>query len=264
MGINIITYSDAEYFCRAIGLIGSALRTNGDRIDNIDFYDMGITAVSKNWLNCIKKVNVRNFHPTTDWMLKKQKKHSVLESSEMVTGLYSFKPYVLYHSLGDYEQVLLLDAGMNIKGNLQPIWDHITNNNYWVLPVHDINWMLTKYVRDTLQVTQYEWQQNGISAGIQGVNRKMIDSYVKPVYDMTTDKNLFIDDGTASGGVNAGRHDQCLFSIQAIRAGMIPSPSRTNSWIITEDKREDCTMYLARGDSHSDKNYEYINKYWLK
>ena len=264
MGINIVTYTDAEYFGRVVGLIGSALKTNGDAIDSIDVWDMGITAININWLNCIRKVNIRHFSSHPDWILKKHKKHSSLDTSEMVTGLYAFKPWVLYHSLHDHDQVLILDAGITVKGSLMPIWDHITENGYWTIPIHDINWMLTKYIKEKLNVTEYEWQQNGFSAGCQGINKKLLDTYVKPVYDMVNDINLFIDDGTASGGINAGRHDQCLFSIQGVRCGMKPSPSRCDKWIVTEDKIEDCNIYLSRGDSHTDKNYQVINKNWLK
>jgi hypothetical protein len=59
----------------------------------------------------------------------------------------------------------------------------------------------------------------GMSAGLQGLTRKVYNSYVIPIYNLSKDIRNFMDDGSTPEGLVLARHDQTLFSIQAALLG---------------------------------------------
>ena len=58
-------------------------------------------------------------------------------------------------------------------------------------------------------------EKNVISAGIQGLSRSLLESYVTPVYQLASEIKNFEDDGSAAWGYGFARHDQVLFSVFA-------------------------------------------------
>jgi len=85
--------------------------------------------------------------------------------------------------------------------------------------------MATNYVIDkfNLHSDDRKWILNektlGLSAGFQGLTRKIYNPYVMPMYNLSKDIRNFMDDGSSPEGFVLARHDQTLFSIQAALLG---------------------------------------------
>ncbi len=145
-----------------------------------------------------------------------------------------------------------------IMRDLTDLYEYIKREGHWFIGIGDIGWMTTKYVIDKLNVTQEELNQNGIHAGIQGISRKVYDNYVLPCYEYSKQIELFIDDGTAFGGIHSGRHDQTLFSILAVRNGL-----KSTKQFNVVDRQEDLIAETAIFHSRGNNIPCDIKQYWV-
>jgi hypothetical protein len=147
-------------------------------------------------------------------------KFTVRPNGRLARGWYTWKPVVLYQALKMFPYVLYLDAGFEVVCSLDEIFIDIKEKGYYLFDCgHLIFPMVTKRVRDLfeLDAPQNEWilEEDGISAGIQGLSRELLEPYIMPVYNLASDIRNFEDDGTALWGFGGARHDQALFSIYA-------------------------------------------------
>jgi hypothetical protein len=123
---------------------------------------------------------------------------------------------------------LYMDAGTNVLKPLDDVFSHIVNNDYLLMDCGvDIAWQTTKYVinKFDLDAPERRWILDkstlGIDAGMQGLTRNMLKSYVMPMYECVRDDfRAFEDDGTTPNGFGTGRHDQTLFSVYARLLGL--------------------------------------------
>lgn len=219
-GLNIMdsipmyfcTVSDEKHFPLLINLIGSIHKHHFYDLEEIGVYDLGMTKEQINELNNIKRVKVYEIEQTNPRIFE------LINTgiNRNVKGLFSWKPVVIKQSLDKYPYVVYLDAGSTILRPINRLFQHIVEHGYFLSDCgHSIAQMTTKYVIDKFNVNQTTLDSLGIDAGFMGVSRKVYDTFIKPVYDLTFDINNFIDDGSCPGGFGYGRHDQTLFSIFA-------------------------------------------------
>jgi hypothetical protein len=129
---------------------------------------------------------------------------------------------VLYHALQQFPYVLYIDSGVEVKCALDGFFVALLKRGHYLFDCgNEIEPMVTQHVKklfDIEHMNDKKFLKNiGISAGIQGLTRSMLEPYVKPMYEFAKDIRNFQDDGTAPGGFGAARHDQALFSILAIQ-----------------------------------------------
>ncbi len=262
--VNFITASDAAYFTRVCGLIGSIIRNCEFNI--IRVYNLGLKADQIDFLNSFNKVVVHNVERVNPHIVEPMVSHFGLDKK--VPGLYSWKPVIIKESLYDFDEIFYLDAGVSVVQDLSPIMDYIKESNYFFLKTSDIGWMTTEYVRQKLNLTREELFKPGLNAGIMALNRKTWGDFVLPMSELAKDIELFKDHGTSGGGLYSGRHDQALFSIHALRANMVPLKSQFvingKNYNVTEQPAEinkETLIYHCRGNSDWNGDFEYIKNF---
>lgn len=229
-------------------------------------YDIGLTTVEAiqiaelcDQITIPEKVNDRMFEP----IISHQK-----ATSDKVIGLYSWKPAVIKESMLkiEYNEPLLwMDAGMTVLKPLNPIFNHIDKAGCFFIGVCDMGYMTTNTVRDYFGLTDAELLEQGINAAIMGIKKteQNLLGFVIPMYEYAKNINLFIDDGTAQGGINAGRHDQTLFSIQVSKMGLPFFKTGNNMTLIDGGKitipylKNEIDGYSIIYHSRGDGNYPY-------
>jgi len=244
---RFVIAADKKFYCHLSALIGSIHRNCTNF--SISVYDLGLLPEQRDIVSKVKNVTVKEVERVNNYILTDLRSHPCDEVNDaMVTGLYSWKPVILKQELDEHEAILYLDAGMMVIKDVSMLWNYISDKGYWLTPIHNINWMTTDYVKDKLKVSDMVLLSIGIHAGMQGLTRSVYHSYVLPCYEYAKDIELFKDDGTAYGGINSGRHDQTLFSIQAVRAELMP----TNVIPIARDRisiTDKSIIFCCAGDS---------------
>lgn len=209
------TAADAKHFPLLLNMIGSIHKHNYNDTVEISVYDLGLTAQQKKELNTIKRVSVCTVEMTNPEILVD------IETgvNRAVKGLFSWKPVIIKDCLDKYPYVLYLDSGTTILRPLGNLFSHIEKNGYLLFDCgHSIKWMTTQYLIDKFELRDSSLLEEttfGIDAGFQGVSRKLYDSFVIPMYELSKDIKNFTDDGTCPEGWGCGRHDQTLYSILA-------------------------------------------------
>jgi hypothetical protein len=215
-----------QYFCTAINdrffypllnLIGSIHRYNYEDLKEIAVFDLGISWEHRQELEKISKVSLYTIKEDNSWML-----HNFDCKGGSFFGWYAWKPIVIKESLEKFPYVLWLDSACMVQHSFNQIFEYIKEKGYFLLKIGDksnINWGTTTYVKDQFDLNSLEnaWilEQEFLLAGVIGVSRKPESSFIYDWYALTKDIKNFQDDGTASGGWGACRHDQTLLSILA-------------------------------------------------
>lgn len=260
----VVTAADSVYFSRLLTLLKS-MRKNSPDI-KVLVYDIGLTpndaiqiAELCDSITIPEKVNDKMLDP----IISHQK-----ATSDKVIGLYSWKPAIIKEAIlkiEDNEPLLWMDAGMTVLKPLNPIFNHIDKTGCFFIGVCDMGYMTTKTVRDYFGLTDAELLEQGINAAIMGIKKtdSNINDFVIPMYEYAKNINLFIDDGTAQGGLNAGRHDQTLFSIQVNKLGLPFFKTGNDMTLIDSGKitipyiKNEIDGYSVIYHSRGDGNYPY-------
>jgi len=216
-GMHFVTVADSEHFPWLEGLIESILKYNYTKISKIAVFDLGLTQSEIDKLKRIKFVDV---YPIEDVNPEMREKFVVRTNGRLARGWYSWKPVVFYQALKMFPSFLYLDSGIEVCAPLDAIFDEIEREGYYLFDgTHLIYPVVTNYVKQLFELNRDEnqWilEENCISAGIQGMSRSLLDSYVRPMYQLTSNIKNFEDDGSAAWGYGFARHDQSLFSILA-------------------------------------------------
>lgn len=211
------TATDTEHFPWVLILIDSIKKYHQEKDYTIAVFDLGLTESEIDTLQAVTCVTVYPVEPVNPYMTKKFK---VRPSGRMARGWYSWKPVVLYQALHLFPYVLYLDAGIQVIGQLDSVFKYIVKNGYYLFESGDtIESNVTKHVKKLFELDRPKWafilNKKGISSGIQGLSRCMLDSYVIPLYTLAHDIKNFEDDGSAPGGFGNARHDQTVSSIIA-------------------------------------------------
>lgn len=214
------TSADTQFFPCVLNLIGTLHKHHFKETSCIAVFDLGFTQEERTLLESIEKVKLCALEQTCPAMF------SIFRTpagGPYIRGWYTWKPVAIKQALDMFPYVLYIDAGISVVGSLTKLFEHIYYQGYFLIDCgHSIRWMTTKNVRNYFSLTSDNvlLDQFGISAGFQGLSRKLYDSYVMPMYEHTFDITLFEDDGSAPNGYGYARHDQALFSIYARRLGL--------------------------------------------
>jgi hypothetical protein len=211
------TATDTEHFPWVLILIESIKKYHGEKDITIAVFDLGLTQDEIDVLNKWEAVTVHQLEKVNPHITHK---FVVRPTGRKARGWYSWKPVVLYQALQLYPYVMYFDAGVEIIGPLDSVFKYLVKNGYYLFESGDkIESMITKPIKKLFGLDKasqaFILQRNGISAGIQGVSRQMLDTYIVPLYKLAHIIKNFEDDGSAPGGFGNGRHDQTLFSIVA-------------------------------------------------
>lgn len=210
--MHFCTGADDKHYPLLVNMIGSIHTHNYLNTENILVYDLGLTDVQRTELSNMWKVRVCDVDRVNPDIV------TDLQTSptRYVKGLFSWKPVIMKQALDTVPYVLYLDAGTTILKPLNDLFLHIVQNGYLLFDCgHSIRWMTTKYLIDKMELSDTLLDTIGIDAGFQGVSRKIYDTYVFPLYELSNDIRNFADDGSCPDGWGCGRHDQTLFSILA-------------------------------------------------
>ncbi len=212
------TAADSDHYNWMLNLIGCIHKYDYNLLGEIAVFDLGFSEEQKKELSCLNKVKVYTLEMTHPDLLT----HFQVRSDKKARGWYAWKPVVLKQALDMFPYVLYLDAGVGINCSSVPIFEYIHRNGYFfVTCFHSIKWMTPKFVIEKFNLEHpdrvfiLDDAAYGMSAGIQGVSRKIYDAYVMPMYELSKDINNFIDDGSTPDGFGTARNDQPIFSIQA-------------------------------------------------
>lgn len=269
--IRIVTAADSVYFTRLLALIGSIIRYHNPKDFSIAVYDIGLQADQLRTLSKIAWVEVFNPEKVNPFVTTLLKKHEKGDKSA-VPGLYSWKPVALKMELDKYPQVFYMDAGTVVCSSLRPLWEHIKNVGYFFVGCNTISYQTTKYVIEKIHVSTETLGKQALNAGLMGISESVRHSFFLPAYVMAKDIELFRDDGSASGGDCAGRHDQALFGIIASNSGLYVHPTGDHLELITDSGtaihsivaddqsriRPDTLIYQCRGNSNWNGDLDFM------
>jgi hypothetical protein len=234
------TSADKEHFELLLNLIGSIHKTNFGNLQEIAVFDLGFTKKQCKLLQTINKVQVYNLEKTNPQMFERM----LTGPTRKVRGCFTWKPVAIKQGLELFPYMLYLDAGISVLQPLDTLFEHIENKGYFLVDCgHDIACRLTKNVLHNIINEQFSEHKHhllspnalSISAGMQGLSRKVYDDYVLPIYQLSSNISIFEDDGSSPLGLGAARHDQPLYSIYAniqnfdiSLQGWIPLESKNN------------------------------------
>ncbi len=219
------TPSDAKHYHLLKNLIGSIHHADFENLGEIAVFNLGLIQQQIDDLKRMERVKVYDVEMTNPHLLTYFVTHP---NGRAVRGYFAWKPVIIKQALERYPYVLYMDAGTTVLKPLDDLFSYIQEHGYFLLsnyqsPICNIANRITKKVLEHLVYTQDEAMQKllldentiEIDAGLQGVSRACMDTYVQPLYAHSKDLTLFEDDGSAIYGYGEGRHDQILFSIYA-------------------------------------------------
>lgn len=235
--------SDDAFFKKLLDLIGSIHHTNFDKLKEIAVFDLGLTKDQLNFLKSIEKVSVHSVELRHPDILKPFKARPY-PSKKIARGWYAWKPIIIKQAASLFDYFLYLDAGCTVLKPLDDIFTYIQDRGYLLMQTgvkYTIGDQCTKYVisKFSLSSPENSWILNkrSIASGIQGISNRIYDSYVKPIYELTTDLRFFEDDGSSRLGFGSARHDQILFGIQAILLNLESIPVNKNYQAFVQGKK---------------------------
>ncbi len=223
------TSADANFFNKLVTLIETIQKNDGQDFSEIAVFDLGFKSWQREYLVNLERVKVCDLEMVHPDLLKYFQTSS---GGRKVRGWFAWKPVAIKQALDLYPYVLYLDAAMEIYRPLDDLFQHIAQVGYWFVDSGDpkeqsLPYRVTKPVvsqiikklSPDLQMMLLSDDVKLISAGIQGLSRKVYDSYVFPVYQCAYNLELFADDGSCQLGFGAARHDQAIFSIYTVLNG---------------------------------------------
>lgn len=208
------TSADTQFFPLAINLISTIHKHHYTDTKEIAVFDLGFKPEERAELQKIDKVTVYDIELTNPDLLVH---FQTPAGGPRIRGWYAWKPVAIKQALDLFPYVLYMDAGISVFGPLWDLFEEIIKKGYFLIDCgQTIEQITTETVKDEFKLHQDPIiKMLGISAGFQGLSRKMYNSYVKPMYELSKNILLFADDGTAPNGYGWARHDQALFSIYA-------------------------------------------------
>lgn len=215
------TAADEKHYSLLRNLIASIHKVDFNYLEEIAVFDLGMTADQEQELGRMQKVAVYKIQMTHPDLLTY---FTTNPWNKKVRGWYAWKPVVLKQALERFPYLLYLDAGTLVLSSPNDLFKHIQQNGYFLLSVnHNIVDRMTNPVREKLIPTLTLEQQRHVldpdtwmvAGGIQGLSQAVFDSYILPIYSLTSDISFFADDGSARLGFGEARHDQNIFSIYA-------------------------------------------------
>jgi hypothetical protein len=274
--IRIVTAADSTYFTRLCGMIGSVIKWHPD--SSIIVYDIGLTDHQRVCLWEIPQVQLFIPEDVNGVMKIPIKKHEI-GHHRSVPGIYTWKPVAVYEQLKLSDLIIWMDAGCLCTGDLTPVMEHTERNGHLFVGTTTVGWQTPKTVSDYLNLSPEILAKQSLNSSFMCIHERETERFVKPCYEMAHDYTLFIDDGTAAGGPQSGRHDQTIFGIQAAKENMTVQPSGLSITLDThsgpkevsivanfDDVKENTIVYQCRGNSNAFGDLDRIkDKYgWIE
>ena len=191
--MNFITACDTEHFPWIEGWINSIQKFNKNKKLDLVIFDLGLTDEERGYIfnrGC-KVENIEDFEPRIF------KKYVVRPDGRLARGYYAWKPIIFKQALKMFDYFFYIDAGIRVKCPSDDIFNIICEYGYFLVTCgHSIDEMLTRTAKQKLNISQNEehlLQLHGISAGIQGLSKKVYFDYVLPIYNLVkNDFDIFI------------------------------------------------------------------------
>lgn len=209
--------ADEQYYQYLLNAIGSIHRYNFDDVGEIAVFDIGFTQEQRTTLSTIEKVTVYDVERTHPDLLKR---FVARNGKRNVPGWYAWKPVVLKQALTMFDEVLYIDAGIELRQDVRPVFQALHEDGHILLSsIRNIKWMITQTAITLLELTKphnawlLEKRTTGLTAYLMGVTRARYQDFILPVYELSKDLRYFAEDGSNP----TARHDQTLFSIYARR-----------------------------------------------
>lgn len=212
-----VTATDTEHYNWTLNLISGIHHYHENGIEQIAIFDIGLTSQERKELKKLCYVEVYEVEKVNTQIFEK---FTVNSQGKIARGLYSWKPVVLKQASSLFPTFFYLDSGISVVGSLELLYNYLEENGCFLIDCgHNIGRMSTEPVRKLFRLNQKHnaWvlNENGISAGFQGITRAVYSNYIYPIYEMSFAIENFCDDGSCPKGFGFARHDQTLFSIQA-------------------------------------------------
>lgn len=211
------TATDTEHYAWTLNLVASIQRYHERSLEKIAIYDLGLKEEERAHLNSLASVEVYDIERANPAILEK---FVVNKKGKIARGWYSWKPVAIKQAMDMFPSFFYLDSGVTVVGPMDCLFEEVNERGYFFIDCgHSIERMTTKPLIEKFKLRDPQnklvLKQKGISAGIQGLSKRLYDSYVMPIYRLSFDIANFEDDGSCPKGFGWARHDQTLFSIQA-------------------------------------------------
>lgn len=214
------TSADAKHYPLLINLIASIHKVDFDHLDEIAVFDLGLDSEQKKSLEKIEKVKVYEIEMTHLDLLQ----YFHTGGGKNVRGWYAWKPVAMKQGLDMFPYLMYLDAGSLVLTSPDDLFRHIKQNGYFLIDVYHnivnritypvLDKIVSKLPKDDQDLVLHNntWM---IAGGVQGLSRSVYYNYIFPMYLLSSNLALFMDDQSAKMGFGSARHDQTLFSIFA-------------------------------------------------
>jgi len=145
------TVATSDYYSSLLGLIGSIHEFNYHELFEIAVFDLGLSQTQINQLKKISKTSVYSFKDENPNLLR----HHIHGNYQGRIGAYSWKPVAIKEALDLFPYVLWIHAGTTVLKSLNPLFDFISKEGYFLCTVGDedppkfpIAWSVTNCIRD--------------------------------------------------------------------------------------------------------------------
>lgn len=153
---------------------------------------------------------------------------------------YAFKIYSFEYALNlGYQQIIWLDASMVAIKNLEPLFEHVEREGYFL---QDSEWPNSRWTNE--RALEYFGTNEGqnISSGCVGLD------FTKPIaMEFFKQWKQSMIDGIFKGSWEDHRHDQTCASLIALKLGMTISPKDTFFQYATEPPIKDHILLIVDG-----------------
>ena len=197
---TIVTFSSDGYTDPLENLIGSLhVWANGVPIV---VYDLGLSLANRKRITDIDNVEIVYFN------FSNYPKHVRFMNN------YAFKPILLWDAVQRYGNILSLDAGIEVRSSLWPVFETIRTVGYFFVEASDVD-PLTRIHPDTVRrLNMSHPSENELQcyAGMQGYaqNSFAVKKILKPTYICSLENRCI--DPKGSGHENH-RYEQAIFSL---------------------------------------------------
>lgn len=215
------TAADSKFFDKTVNFVNSINKFDSRLVAKILVFDLGFTPAQRQQLTTMPHVYLRDPEMVHLDLLKLFK----TDKNRCVRGWFAWKPVVIKQALDECPYIFYIDAAIEIYQPLDNLFKHIVEHGYFLISTETtvLRERMTNPVKEQLlsklsPKLQHELLNSdiiSISAGVQGLSRKVYDNYVLPVYNLAQNLELFKDDGSAKLGFGSGRHDQIIYTIFA-------------------------------------------------
>jgi hypothetical protein len=233
--LKVVTGADANYFYSLLTLIQTLRTADTENQFFLDIWDLGLESWQTDILKTIldSRTSVRS--------LKDHCEEPFADAFNNKAESFSWKPFCIKASLHNFENILWLDAGVAVTGNLELFFSELVQHGYVFLDNFErknIDWTS----QECLELMYFQAADESglqISANIIGISnskesRRLLDDWIQ---FCSIPESMFSND-------SKHRHDQSVLSILIHRRGLTLTPFSNYAC-------EGPEFHLARNTGHA-------------